>query len=49
MLSITLHFCYTFYESTKIEDIITGELIPLRKFVDTVTSPVVKKYWGKIF
>lgn len=43
LLSITPYLCYTFYESTKIEDTITGEVIPLRKFVDTVTSPVEKK------
>lgn len=43
LLSITPYLCYTFYESTKIEDTITGEVITLRKFVDTVTSPVEKK------
>lgn len=49
LLSITPYLCYTFYESTKIEDTITGEVIPLRKFVDTVTSPVEKKNWRNTF
>lgn len=42
LLSISLYQCHTFEEITKIEGLITSETMPLRWFINTITSPIVK-------